>query len=189
MRAHTKGARQPCFLLPAGSPNENCTYSTRLKVSRSRAKLIRDVNWWARGSITFTKRTHGPDRLRKSGIISANSATFPCAASARAFLFRHCRRFTNRSRLSSAMSNCAPRLKPASFIFGPLVDNGMFFTHEASHKVIAELFFDRGWWETNLNCVAPGLVGAGSGLGLIETKAGFAHSGFGIHGKKPRPNR
>jgi O-methyltransferase len=81
--------------------------------------------------------------------------------------------------LRSSLETCVLHLWPL------LVDNGMFFTHEASHKVIAELFFDRGWWETNLNCDAPGLVGGGSGLGLIETKAGFAHSALGFAVKNP----
>jgi O-methyltransferase len=49
----------------------------------------------------------------------------------------------------------------------PLLQNGCcFYTHEAQHMKIASLFFDQQWWKENLKCDAPGLVGAGNGLGI-----------------------
>lgn len=47
------------------------------------------------------------------------------------------------------------------------------FTHEAPHVEIAALFFDNTWWQSNLRCKAPGLIGAGSGLGLLPSAGGF----------------
>lgn len=54
-----------------------------------------------------------------------------------------------------------------------LTDGGYLFTHEARHVEISALFFDRDWWRENLGCDAPGLIGAGSGLGLIPTGKGY----------------
>jgi len=72
------------------------------------------------------------------------------------------------------------------YIWPLLVDGGVFFSHEAQHYTISELFFDSGWWNRNLHCDPPGLVGAGSGLGLIDNKAGFADSGLGFTVKNAR---
>jgi hypothetical protein len=56
----------------------------------------------------------------------------------------------------------------------PLLQEGCcLFTHEAHHMEIAGLFFDEAWWTSNLHCKAPGLVGAGSGLGLYPFAGGF----------------
>lgn len=56
----------------------------------------------------------------------------------------------------------------------PLLEDGCFlFTHEAKHMEIAGLFFDRDWWVENLDREPPGLVGAGSGLGLHPGSNGF----------------
>lgn len=51
-------------------------------------------------------------------------------------------------------------------IWPRLVDGGYLYVHEAQHREVASLFFDREWWQRELACPAPGLVGAGSGLGL-----------------------
>ncbi|XVH30369.1 TylF/MycF/NovP-related O-methyltransferase [Haloferacaceae archaeon DSL9] len=57
----------------------------------------------------------------------------------------------------------------------PLLAEGSYlFTHEAKHMEIATLFFDREWWEARLDERPPGLVGAGSGLGLHPTENGFS---------------
>src|SRR3972149_5718116 len=52
------------------------------------------------------------------------------------------------------------------YLWPGLQDGCHVFTHEAAHLEVVSLFHDREWWHTNLNCNPPGLVGAGSGLGL-----------------------
>jgi hypothetical protein len=70
----------------------------------------------------------------------------------------------------------------------PLLQDGCaLFTHEAHHHEIASLFYDPGYWQTNLGCSPPGLVGAGSGLGLSPLKRGFYGSCIGYATKNPRP--
>jgi hypothetical protein len=67
----------------------------------------------------------------------------------------------------------------------PVLQNGCsFYVHEAHHMEIASLFFDQEWWRNNYDSNPPGLVGAGSGLGLIPDSSGFKSAlGFAI--KKP----
>ena len=68
----------------------------------------------------------------------------------------------------------------------PLMSDGAtFFTHEAHHMEIAELFFDRVWWNHEMASVPPGLVGAGSGLGLTPQVGGFLGSCIGYTVKNP----
>lgn len=55
-----------------------------------------------------------------------------------------------------------------------LADDCYLFTHEAKHMEIAALFFDGAWWRERLDADPPGLVGAGSGLGLHPTPNGFS---------------
>jgi len=64
----------------------------------------------------------------------------------------------------------------------PLLQNGCYlFTHEAQHLEISSLFFDRPWWRTNLKCDAPGLIGAGTGIGLLPESGGYSSDlGFAI---------
>ncbi|WP_256391817.1 TylF/MycF/NovP-related O-methyltransferase [Natronoarchaeum rubrum] len=55
-----------------------------------------------------------------------------------------------------------------------LGDNCYLFTHEAKHMEIAALFFEGEWWREHVGADPPGLVGAGSGLGLHPTANGFS---------------
>lgn len=55
-----------------------------------------------------------------------------------------------------------------------LGDNCTLFTHEAKHMEIASLFFESQWWQERLDVDPPGLIGAGSGLGLHPTSGGFS---------------
>lgn len=48
------------------------------------------------------------------------------------------------------------------------------FTHEAKHMEIVSLFFDDRWWNERFGERPPGLVGAGSGLGLHPSSNGFS---------------
>lgn len=57
----------------------------------------------------------------------------------------------------------------------PVLRNDSYcFTHEAKHMDMADLFFDREWWRETLDTEAPGLVGAGSGIGLHPGSNGFS---------------
>ncbi len=55
-----------------------------------------------------------------------------------------------------------------------LAEGAVLFTHDAKHMEIATLFFDREWWADQLEAEPPGLVGAGSGLGLHPAASGFS---------------
>jgi O-methyltransferase len=69
--------------------------------------------------------------------------------------------------LVASLKTCLTHLWPL------LLDGGCLFTHEARHLEMADVFFDRAWWRATLGCDAPGLIGAGSGLGLIPAGVGF----------------
>jgi len=71
----------------------------------------------------------------------------------------------------------------------PLLQDGCYlFTHEAMHMEIASLFFDKEWWVKNLKSGFPGLIGAGSGLGLVPQKGAFK-SAIGFTIKNPTTER
>ncbi|MGB6691509.1 MAG: TylF/MycF/NovP-related O-methyltransferase [Terracidiphilus sp.] len=68
----------------------------------------------------------------------------------------------------------------------PLIHDGCnVFTHEAPHMEIASAFFSESWWCSSLHCKPPGLVGAGTGLGLLPTAGGFK-SDLGYTVKNPQ---
>ncbi len=76
-------------------------------------------------------------------------------------------------------------LKPCLKYLWPLLqDKCNFFTHEAPHMEIAFLFFDKEWWQSNINANPPGLIGAGSGLGLLPRRGAF-QSDIGFTVKNP----
>ncbi|HEX4603962.1 MAG TPA: TylF/MycF/NovP-related O-methyltransferase [Candidatus Angelobacter sp.] len=67
----------------------------------------------------------------------------------------------------------------------PLLQDGCYlFTHEAPHKEISAFFFADTWWQSNLGCNAPGLIGAGCGIGLQPGSGGF-RSALGYTMKNP----
>jgi len=70
----------------------------------------------------------------------------------------------------------------------PLLEDGAYlYVHEAPHAEIASLFFSDDWWDRNLSTSPPGLVGAGSGIGLFISEGGFWRSALGWTVKKTRP--
>lgn len=81
--------------------------------------------------------------------------------------------------LRSSLESCV------RFLWPLLLDGAFFFVHEAHHFEIAHLFYDREWWIRNLGCDAPGLVGAGSGIGLGLNSHGFYSSSLGLAIKNP----
>jgi len=81
--------------------------------------------------------------------------------------------------LVDSLKTCLRHLWPL------LQEGGYLFTHEASHLEVAALFFDKQWWQENLQSAFPGLVGAGNGLGLYPRSGGFSSS-LGYTVKHPR---
>jgi hypothetical protein len=61
----------------------------------------------------------------------------------------------------------------------------LFFTHEAHQTEISQLFFNEDWWGTHQQSQAPGLIGAGSGLGLTLLPSGFMGSCLAFTIKEP----
>lgn len=85
--------------------------------------------------------------------------------------------------LVESLKTCIRNLWPL------LLDGGYFFTHEAHHLEIGRLFFDDRWWFEAFKCPAPGLVGAGSGLGIGLLPDGSYGSALGYAVKNPRVRR
>jgi O-methyltransferase len=69
--------------------------------------------------------------------------------------------------LRGSLETCVQAIWPL------IVDGGALFVHEARHHEIASLFFDSDWWERKLGTGAPGLIGAGTGLGLVPSTGGW----------------
>jgi O-methyltransferase len=70
------------------------------------------------------------------------------------------------------------------YLWPLMTDGGLFFAHEAHHYEIASLFYDRQWW-SEMGFQAPGLVGAGSGIGLFLQADGTFGSSLGYTIKNP----
>ena len=71
-----------------------------------------------------------------------------------------------------------------NYLWPQLQDGCYIFTHEAPHMEIASAFFAEEWWKTNVRSKAPGLIGAGTGLGLLPSSGGF-RSDLGYTVKNP----
>ena len=69
-------------------------------------------------------------------------------------------------------------------VWPQLADGGMFYIHEAEHRQIVDLFYDKEWWDLEFGVEAPGLVGGGTGLGL-EPRDGLWRSGLAFTVKNP----
>lgn len=67
------------------------------------------------------------------------------------------------------------------YLWPLMSDGGIFFTHEAHHLEIGQLFFDDTLWGSK----PPGLVGACSGLGITPQADGFTGSCIGYTIKSP----
>jgi len=80
--------------------------------------------------------------------------------------------------LKESVKDCLKNLWPL------MQDGSYFYTHEAQHLDIAALFFDKEWWNKNLNLIPLGLVGAGNGLGIGMEKFEFG-SALGYAVKNP----
>jgi O-methyltransferase len=80
--------------------------------------------------------------------------------------------------LRSSLETCIEYLWPR------LQNSCCFFTHEAPHLEISALFYDYPWWQAHLNSSAPGLLGAGMGVGLLPESGGY-RSDLGYAVKNP----
>jgi O-methyltransferase len=83
-----------------------------------------------------------------------------------------------RSSAETCLRYLWPRLSPG----------GQFYTHEAQELHMAALFFDEEWWQRTLERPAPGLAGAGNGLGLVPGPGGYVSElGYTIK-REPSPH-
>jgi len=71
-----------------------------------------------------------------------------------------------------------------NYLWPQLQDGCYIFTHEAPHMEIASVFFSEEWWGVHASSKPPGLVGAGTGLGLLPSSGGF-RSDLGYTVKNP----
>jgi hypothetical protein len=62
------------------------------------------------------------------------------------------------------------------FAWPKLQDGCRFFSQEARDREVIEIFFDQGWWMSNLQERAPGIVGSGIGLPLTRLGSGLAYA-------------
>jgi O-methyltransferase len=69
-------------------------------------------------------------------------------------------------------------------IWSHMAPGSALFVHEAEHHETAAFFFDTEWWRRELDCEPPGLIGAGSGVGLWP-RAGMWGSSLGFAIKDP----
>jgi len=60
-----------------------------------------------------------------------------------------------------------------TYLWRLLQDGCYLYTHEAHHLKISALFFDKAFWNEEMSCEAPGLIGAGSGIGLLLSDESF----------------
>jgi len=91
--------------------------------------------------------------------------------------------FTERVVFVFADADLRDSVKTCIQYLWPLLEgNCRIYTHEAQHQEVVQLFFDAAIWNGQK---PPGLVGAGTGLGLIPSAGGF-RSGIGYAVKDPR---
>jgi Macrocin-O-methyltransferase (TylF) len=69
------------------------------------------------------------------------------------------------------------------YLWPLLATDGHFYTHDAQDLHLASVFFDDAWWNSTLDRTAPGLAGAGNGLGLLPGAGGYGSElGYTIKG-------
>lgn len=81
--------------------------------------------------------------------------------------------------LRSSLETCVRHLWPL------LADGGTLYSHEAMHAEVASLFYSESWWRKNLRTEPPGLVGAGTGLGLKILSGAYFTSSLAFTVKNP----
>ena len=77
--------------------------------------------------------------------------------------------------LPSSFRDCLKAIWPL------LVPNGAVYVDDIGCMDVAQVFFDEAWWQDNLGCPAPGVVGSGCGIPISPS-----HSNIGYL-RKPLP--
>ncbi len=72
--------------------------------------------------------------------------------------------------LESSTRDCLRVLWPR------LVENGFIYCDDAGDLEVVKAYFDDPWWQENLGCPAPGLVGSGCGLPLAATYSSLGYT-------------
>lgn len=74
------------------------------------------------------------------------------------------------------------------YLWPRLSKNGFWFTHEAQHLEIAQVFFDGHWWRRHIHQKSPGLIGAGQGvpIGLQATAVGYTFKNMSRYKIRPQ---
>ncbi len=154
------------------------------RLARAMPTRIEPTAWSMPASFIRTRRAPGPAPSTRSRRTSRATERSIAAPSTSATSMRPSLDFAEPCvfvfadvDLRSSLEDCVEHLWPL------LAEGRSFFTHEAPHPEIAELFYDKEWW-ARLECEPPGLVGAGTGLGLIPEPEGFA-SALGYTVKSP----
>jgi macrocin-O-methyltransferase TylF-like protien len=136
-----------------------------------------EVHTYAKGSLCGTL-----EEVRAN--ISKNGAASACNFNA-GYFEQTLPRFQGKCVLIFLDVDLVESLKTCCRYLWPLLQEGCYlFTHEAHHSEIAALFFEEQWWQSNIGCKAPGLIGAGTGLGLLPSSGGFS-SALGYAIKNP----
>jgi len=81
--------------------------------------------------------------------------------------------------LISSARECLKHLWPVT------LENGLWFTHEASYPSYVTGILDANWWVSNLNEIPPVIFGAGSGLSECATGLAYFRKvprGIGLEG-------
>jgi len=79
----------------------------------------------------------------------------------------------------SSVEDCLRNLWPL------LQDGCYFYSHEVGHMEISSLYFSEEWWKKNLHINPPGLVGAGTGVGIKILSGPYFSSSLGYTIKNP----
>jgi hypothetical protein len=78
-----------------------------------------------------------------------------------------------------SLSSCLEYLWPL------LQDQCHLYVHEVQHMEIASLFYSESWWEQHFHCLPPGIIGAGTGVGLKILTEPYFSSNLGFTIKNP----
>jgi O-methyltransferase len=84
---------------------------------------------------------------------------------------------------------------PASFqdclrsLWPRLVEGGLIYVDDVGCMDLVQIFFDDGWWQQEIGCKAPGLVGSGCGLPLhpVYSNIGYTRKASPVDATRWQP--